>query len=100
MRLGRIPWINCYPIYRAIDRGVVPAPCEMITATAAELNDLLAAGELDVSVTGNCLESDDPKLSSWGALAAKTERSWNRGPRIDVRAIWGGLTASPHWVFL
>ncbi len=50
MRPTRIPWINCYPIYRAIDRGVVPAPCEMITATAAELNDLLAAGELDVSV--------------------------------------------------
>ena len=24
MRLGRIPWINCYPIYRAIDRGLVP----------------------------------------------------------------------------
>ena len=50
MRLGRIPWINCYPIYRAIDRGIVAARCEMITATAAELNDLLAAGELDVSV--------------------------------------------------
>ncbi len=50
MRLGRIPWINCYPIYRAMDRGIVAAPCEMITATAAELNDLLAAGELDVSV--------------------------------------------------
>ena len=50
MRLGRIPWINCYPIYRAMDRDIVAAPCEMITATAAELNDLLAAGELDVSV--------------------------------------------------
>ncbi len=24
MRLGRIPWINCYPVYGAIDRGVVP----------------------------------------------------------------------------
>ncbi len=21
MRLGRIPWINCYPVYGAIDRG-------------------------------------------------------------------------------
>jgi chorismate dehydratase len=50
VRLGRIPWINCYPIYRAIDRGVVPMPADLVTATAAELNDLLAAGELDVSV--------------------------------------------------
>jgi chorismate dehydratase len=50
MRLGRIPWINCYPVTGAIDRGVVPASAELVTGTAAELNDLLAAGELDVSV--------------------------------------------------
>jgi chorismate dehydratase len=50
LRLGRIPWINCYPVYAAIDRGVVPVEASVVTATAAELNDLLAAGELDVSV--------------------------------------------------
>jgi chorismate dehydratase len=50
VRLGRIPWINCYPVYAAIDRGLVPCEAELITGTAAELNDLLAAGELDVSV--------------------------------------------------
>jgi len=50
MRLGRIPWINCYPIYAALDRGEVEVGAELITGTAADLNDLLAAGELDVSV--------------------------------------------------
>lgn len=50
MRLGRIPWINCYPVYGAIDRGLTPLPAELVSGTAAELNDLLAAGELDVSV--------------------------------------------------
>lgn len=50
MRLGRIPWINCYPVYGAIDRGLVALPADLVTGTAAELNDLLAAGELDVSV--------------------------------------------------
>lgn len=50
MRLGRIPWINAYPVYGAIDRGLVPAPAELVSGTASELNDLLAAGELDVSV--------------------------------------------------
>jgi chorismate dehydratase len=50
LRLGRIPWINCYPVYAALDRGVVPLDAELITGTAADLNDLLAAGELDVSV--------------------------------------------------
>lgn len=50
MRVGRIPYINCYPVYGAIDRGLVPLPAELVSATAADLNDLLAAGELDVSV--------------------------------------------------
>ena len=50
MKLGRIPWINCYPVYAAIDRGLVRVPAELVSGTAAELNDLLAAGELQVSV--------------------------------------------------
>jgi len=50
MKLGRIPWINCYPVTGAIDRGVVPVDAGLVTGTASELNDLLAAGELDVSV--------------------------------------------------
>ena len=50
MKLGRIPWINCYPVYAAIDRGLVTVPAELVSGTAAELNDLLAAGELQVSV--------------------------------------------------
>ena len=45
MKLGRIPWINCYPVYGAIDRGFVSVPAELVSGTAAELNDLLAAGE-------------------------------------------------------
>jgi chorismate dehydratase len=50
MRLGRIAYINCAPVYGAIDRGIVPVPAELVTGTPAELNDLLVAGELDLSV--------------------------------------------------
>jgi chorismate dehydratase len=50
MRVGRIGYINCYPVYGAIDRGVVALPAELVTGTPSELNDLLVAGELDVSV--------------------------------------------------
>lgn len=50
MRLGRIPWLNAAPVYAAMDRGLVRAPETVVSATAAELNDLLAAGELDLSV--------------------------------------------------
>jgi chorismate dehydratase len=49
-RLGRIPYINVFPVHAAIDRGLVPVPAELVTGTAADLNDLLAAGELDVSL--------------------------------------------------
>jgi chorismate dehydratase len=50
MKLGRIGYINCYPVYGAMDRGVVEPPGELVTGTPAELNDLLVAGGLDVSV--------------------------------------------------
>ncbi|MGH7607239.1 MAG: menaquinone biosynthesis protein, partial [Gemmatimonadales bacterium] len=50
MKLGRIGYINCAPVYGAIDRGIVPAPGQLVTGTPAELNDLLVAGALDVSV--------------------------------------------------
>lgn len=50
MRLGRIPYINCYPVYGAMDRGLVPAEAELVSGTASDLNDLLAAGQLDLSV--------------------------------------------------
>lgn len=50
MRVGRIGYINCYPVYGAIDRGLIAAPGRFITGTPSELNSLLAAGALDLSV--------------------------------------------------
>src|SRR5947207_3177947 len=50
MRVGRIPYINCYPVYGAIDRGVIPLPGSIITGVPTALNRQMAAGELDVSV--------------------------------------------------
>ena len=52
MRIGRIGYINCAPVYGAIDRAIVTLPQggELVTGTPAELNDLLVAGALDVSV--------------------------------------------------
>jgi chorismate dehydratase len=50
MRLGRIGYVNCYPVYGGIDHGVVAVPATLVTGTPAELNDRLADGRLDVSV--------------------------------------------------
>lgn len=50
MRLGRIPYINCYPVYGAIDRGVVTLPGTLVDGVPSTLNRLMAAGQLEVSV--------------------------------------------------
>ena len=50
MRVGRIPYINCYPVYGAVDRGIVPMDAELIDGVPTALNSLMANGSLDVSV--------------------------------------------------
>src|SRR5260370_21676062 len=52
MKIGRIGYINCAPVYGAIDRRIVALPPSgaLVTGTPADLNDLLVPGELDGSV--------------------------------------------------
>jgi chorismate dehydratase len=50
MRLGRIPYINCYPVYGAIDAGAVVVDAELVTGVPTTLNEMMARGQLDVSV--------------------------------------------------
>jgi chorismate dehydratase len=50
VRVGRIPYINCYPVYGAIDRGVVALDAELVEGTPSRLNQRMAAGSLEVSV--------------------------------------------------
>lgn len=50
MRVGRIPYINCFPVYGAIDRGIIPLGGELVTGVPSHLNRLMATGALDVSV--------------------------------------------------
>jgi len=50
LRLGRVRYINCEPVYYALEHGIVSADCEIFDGTPAELNELLRRGSLDVSV--------------------------------------------------
>jgi len=65
MRVGRIPYINCYPVYGAIDAGIVRLEAELVTGVPSDLNVKMARGQLDVSVVSaidrNTL-SPDPEL--------------------------------------
>jgi chorismate dehydratase len=50
LRVGRIPYVNCYPVYGAIDAGIVPLESELVTDVPSGLNAMMARGQLDVSV--------------------------------------------------
>lgn len=50
MRIGRIPYVNCYPVYGAIDRGVISLDADIVDGVPSELNAHMSAGVLDVSV--------------------------------------------------
>jgi chorismate dehydratase len=50
MKIGRIPYINCYPVYGGIDRGVVRLDAELVDGVPTDLNRRMGAGELDISV--------------------------------------------------
>jgi chorismate dehydratase len=50
LRIGRIPYVNCYPVYGAVDRGLVTLDGELISGVPTSLNALMAAGSLDISV--------------------------------------------------
>lgn len=50
MKVGRIPYINCFPIYGAVDRGLVPLDARLVDGVPTALNRMMAEGALDVSV--------------------------------------------------
>jgi chorismate dehydratase len=50
VRVGRISYVNCYPVYGAIDRGVVSLDATLVTGVPSALNRHMADGSLDISV--------------------------------------------------
>jgi chorismate dehydratase len=61
IRLGRIPYVNCYPVYGAIDRGIVRVDAEIVDGVPSALNTLMAASKLDVSVVSAVEYARDSK---------------------------------------
>jgi len=50
MRVGRIPYLNCAPVYGAVDRGIVTLDAELVSGVPSALNRGVAEGTIDVSV--------------------------------------------------
>ncbi len=49
LRLGRIDFLNVLPIYYPLEAGIVSNPFEIVSGVPSELNELCAAGSLDIS---------------------------------------------------
>ena len=71
MRVGRIPYINCYPVYGAVDRGIVPLAGELVDGVPTTLDRLMAEGARDVEVVsaGGWLLIGDGLLDTNRAVA-------------------------------
>lgn len=50
MRVGRIPYVNCYPVYGGIDRGRIPFGAMLVDGVPTVLNRMMADATLDISV--------------------------------------------------
>lgn len=50
LRVGRIPYINTYPVYGAVDRGIVALDATMVDGVPSALNALMFDGAIDISV--------------------------------------------------
>jgi chorismate dehydratase len=58
IRVGRIPYINCFPVYGAVDRGIVPLRAELVDGVPTALNRLMATGVSVVSAVEYARESE------------------------------------------
>ena len=80
MRVGRIPYINCYPVYGAIDRGIVPMSAELVDGVPTALNHEMKLGTLDITPWSNRVRLIDVRydgawdLPAIGAVAAPAGR--------------------------
>ena len=78
MRIGRIPYINCYPVYGAVDRGIVTLNGEIVDGVPSELNRQMAEGTLELDGLIDAIEEAKVKLD----LAP--EHGSNARPDADI----------------
>jgi chorismate dehydratase len=79
LRLGQVEYLNCLPVYYAIENGLIPFNGNLIKGTPAMLNRLFLDGELDVTPISSieyarnpekCIILPDMSISSNGRVAS------------------------------
>nr|WP_274380964.1 menaquinone biosynthesis protein [Desulforadius tongensis] len=49
MRLGQVDYINCMPVYHALEEGQLPLDAALVKGPPAKLNKMFLKGELDIT---------------------------------------------------
>jgi len=53
LKLGKIGFLNVLPIHYPLERGILPHPFQIVSGAPAHLNELMARGDLDLSVVSS-----------------------------------------------
>jgi chorismate dehydratase len=60
LRLGKIGYLNVLPIYYPLETGIIAHPFEIVSGTPAQLNRLMALGDLELSVVSSIEYARNP----------------------------------------
>lgn len=62
LRLGKIDYLNVWPIYYAMEHGYVFNPCRLTARCPSELNSMVCRGDLDISAVSSVMYARHPEL--------------------------------------
>lgn len=79
LRLGQVEYLNCLPVYHALEEGLLPLDAELIKGPPTRLNRMFLEGELDITPissieyarhTGQCLILPGLSIAADGRVAS------------------------------
>ncbi|ROQ91059.1 menaquinone biosynthetic enzyme MqnA/MqnD family protein [Desulfosoma caldarium] len=62
LRLGKIDYLNVWPVYYAMEHGHTPNPCHITARPPSELNAMMCRGDLDLSAVSSVIYARYPDL--------------------------------------
>ncbi len=62
LKLGKIDYLNVWPVYYAMEQGLIPNPCHIMARCPSELNAMVCRGELDLSAVSSVMYARYPRL--------------------------------------
>lgn len=76
-RVGRVGYINCFPIFYPLEKGLIKLSAQIVADHPSNLNSLLAAGDIEMTAVSSiayahqcssCVVLPDLAIASDGAV--------------------------------